>query len=188
MGRLVAPQHLTDHQPDEILDFQHRVEDLGEQLTEPLAHRVAVEGGDRRRREVINHPVFAQHRHEQIPFRGEVVVERRHVQAGSGGQVAHARPVHPVLGHEGEGNFEDVLTLAFARGSAGLLFGGWDLGHGAIVGETHRFRRMQMVMTRDFVPRVTEKRWLAPSSLTLGDRGSRPDRPTCSLAPERTFG
>jgi hypothetical protein len=61
-----------------------------------------------------------------------------------------------VLGHEGEGNLEDVLTLAFASGSAGLRFGGWGLGHGAIVGEIDRFRRMQMVSTRDFVPRVAE--------------------------------
>ncbi len=104
-GRLAADR-LADHQADEVLDVEHRHQDVGQErrqagLVRPLAVELGPGGMDR------EEALFHQDRLEQVLLGGEVVVQRGHVEPGCARQVPHARAVDAPLGHQGEGDVED---------------------------------------------------------------------------------
>ena len=122
--RRVPPHGLAHHEADEVLDLEHGAQDRLDQPGEVrlgggarhLGLRAFARGAARLGLSRARRPHRHRHRQEalldqdglqQIPLRGEVVVERRHVELGGRREVAHAGPVDASLRHQGEGDVED---------------------------------------------------------------------------------
>ena len=129
-GRVVAAHDLAHHQADELLDLEHRLQDVVQQVGQ--RRRRGPGPGTAGGRRVVDEAPLLEHGHQQVPLGGEVVVERGHVEAGGGGQVAHAGPVHPLLGHEGQRRARGCAGAGSTPrlGATGSRSGG---GHGSIV-------------------------------------------------------
>ena len=87
---VVVAHDLAQHEPDEVLDLEHRLEHLVQEVRQLDLGR-AVARGRGEDGQLVQEAPLGQHRHEQVLLGREVVVERGDVEAGGGGQVAHAR-------------------------------------------------------------------------------------------------
>src|SRR5271155_1633799 len=74
-GSLFASHDFAEHEPDEVLNLEHGLEELVQEISEKGAS-TAVARCRSRYCHLVKESPFGKHGHEEVPFGREIVVQR----------------------------------------------------------------------------------------------------------------